>query len=69
MSNVKKEIKRMADTLGYQQAFKLLVIEGVSTRASEMLCKGTYPSEPKSIRDKLESVLRKNGFSTEGKAS
>ena len=52
----------MAKELGTQEVVKQLVNEGVSTRAAEKLVRGTYPSEPKSIKDKLLSVLHRNGF-------
>lgn len=66
MSDVRKELKGWAKRIGQSDASKLLIAEGVSPRAAEKLCAGTYPSEPKALREKLLRALSKAGIHLEG---
>lgn len=62
MNDVRKDVIKWAKTVGYQVAVGRLVSRGVSPRAAELLCSGDYPSQPKSLRDKLVEEMNKDGF-------
>lgn len=70
MMNLKDTVKAWADHLGVEVAIGRLVTRRVSTRAAEMLCKGEYGPEPKSLRTVLIDEMSKDGFvAKDGKAS
>ena len=56
-ANLRKTIKDWSDHIGYKKAVARLVAEEVSTRAAERLCAGEYPSEPKSLREKIFKAM------------
>lgn len=62
MSDLRRTVKTWAQKVGKQTAAIRLISQGVSTRAAEKLCAGTYPSEPKAIREKILREIAKDGI-------
>lgn len=64
-SKLRKAVHKWAQDIGEREAVGRLVIAGVSSRAAEGLCSGTYESEPKATRDKILEVLAKDNISVD----
>lgn len=68
-SDIKEAVEAWAKQIGTKRATGRLISRGVSARAAEQLCAGTYESEPKSLRTVLLDELAKDGFALQGEAS
>lgn len=56
-TDIKKQVRRWAKRVGVPQAIGILIGAGVSVRAAERLCLGTYDSQPKKLVSTLEKVM------------
>lgn len=69
MSEIKVLIKGWVRKVGADVATGRLIARGMSARAAERLCDGTYPYEPKSLRTILLDEMSKDGITLASEAS
>ena len=67
--DIRKCVRNWAMKVGISHAIAHLIYSGISVRAAEKLCLGIYPSQPKSIRPKLEIAIKKGAEALGGAAA